>query len=184
MSVAQEINLNAGPITPIRLRAEPSPVRLVASPSRILVQVSPQSIGLRAVPEKIVLKVTGVGTQGPPGASDQLEYATAGETISALKPVVIINGLAFLADSSNSSHRGFFAGVAVTAATIGHQVGIRNGGLLQDLSWNWDISKPWIFVGQGVLTQTPPGSGWLQSIARVESTNVIFVQPCDVYQRA
>lgn len=98
----------------------------------------------------------------------------ASETISALKPVVVIDGLAAIARSGDASHRGFVAGISSNAATQGNDVTIRTEGEMTDSSWSWDTSKPWIFYGDGVLTQAPPES-WCQPIARVQSATTIFV---------
>lgn len=183
------IDLRLGPTTPIELDLTIEAIDLVVSPSSILLNVDADPIDLTVAPEEIRLEITGVGSQGPqgePGADgvgSVVETAEAGETISALKPVVILDGIASVASSSNAAHKGFVAGIATTAATIGNSVSIQTAGRLQDASWNWDVSLPWLFVGNGVLTQTPPSSGWVQSIARVESSDTVFIQVLDVITR-
>jgi hypothetical protein len=109
-----------------------------------------------------------------PPASPPKEIVIAGETISALKPAVILDGVAWIASSADPAHRGFLAGIALNAATAGNNVTVQTAGRLQDDVWNWDTSKPWLFYGVGVLTQTPP-AGWSQVIARVESSDTICI---------
>jgi hypothetical protein len=48
-------------------------------------------------------------------------------------------------------------------------------GELEEVSWNWDITKP-IFIGiNGLLTQTPPNSGFSCIIAYPVTTTKIFI---------
>mgnify|MGYP000969709327 FL=1 len=117
--------------------------------------------------------ITGVLTWTP--ATVVTRRVIAGETISALKPVVIIDDVAYVANANNSAHKGFFAGIAITTATTGNNIEIQTAGRLQDASWSWDISAANLFVGAGQLTQTPPTTGWLQVAARVETDDSVFV---------
>ncbi len=121
------------------------------------------------------------GARGETGSST--ETVVAGETISALKPIAVVDGEAVVASHAISSHSGFLGGISITSATSGNNVNIRTAGKIQDSSWSWDVAIPWLFVGNGVLTQTPPASGWLQSIARVESADTIFVQLGELIER-
>lgn len=124
------------------------------------------------------------GARGATGETgNSTETVTAGETISALKPIAIIDGEAVVASHSTSAHKGFLGGISITSATSGNNVNVRTAGQIQDDSWNWDVAIPWIFVGNGILTQTPPTSGWLQSVARVESADTIFVQLGEIIER-
>lgn len=128
-------------------------------------------------PSPISLVVGSQGPAGPPGSGgggSSTESVVAGESVSALKPAVIIDGAAFVGRNTNAAHRGFVAGVFVTAGDSGDTVTIQVSGQLQDSSWNWDTTKPWLFYGDGVLTQTPP-SEWCQAIARVEESDTIFI---------
>lgn len=177
------LDLTLGPISPIELIVEAAPIQLIIAPQPIELIVAPEPIRLTVEPQPLVLQFTGVGTQGPPGSTSTNTTAEAGETISALKPVVIIDGIAYVADQTNPLHRGFLAGISNTAATIGNQVQIVTIGAMRDVSWNWDVTKPWIFIGTRVLTQTPPSGGWLQSVARVETSDTIFVDLSEVTER-
>ena len=124
------------------------------------------------------------GPQGVPGESGGSIIAyVAGETISALKVVVVIGDNAFVADSTDSAHRGRVAGIAATAATIGNTGDVRAFGQMTDASWNW--TGPLLFFNSsGTLTETPPASGFSQSVARVESADTIFVDLTQAIERA
>lgn len=127
-----------------------------------------------------------VAQQGPPGQSGSSDGATAiyqyGETISALKAVVIIDDQAFPADSTDITHRGRVAGITESAALAGNDGTVRFLGGMSDASWNW--TGPLLFVGSGgALVEIPP-SGFSQAIARVESSDAIFVNPFQPIERA
>jgi len=131
-----------------------------------------------------IVTVAQQGPQGVPGepVGSTIEYL-AGETISALKVVVVIGDETFVADSSNSAHRGRVAGIATTAATIGNTGEVRSFGQMTDASWNW--TGPLLFFNSsGTLTETPPASGFSQSVARVESADTIFVDLTQAIERA
>lgn len=133
--------------------------------------------------EAQVVAIAEQGPQGPPGTGDgQTSVYRYGETISALKPVVIIDGEAFIADSSNTAHRGLVCGITTTAASAGNNGTVRFLGAISDDSWNW--TGPAIFIGpSGTLVETPPASGFSQVIARVESSDTIFIEPGPIYER-
>lgn len=141
---------------------------------------------VQSVVEDQVVHAVVAGIQGPPGVSSDgspSELCTAGESISALKPIAVISGLGYIASNANISHRGFCAGISISSCPQGNQFTIQNSGILQDSAWNWDTSKPWLFYGNGVLTQTPP-TGWSQPIARVESNDTIFIDIKQGIERA
>lgn len=141
---------------------------------------------VNAVVEEAIVYAAVVGIQGPPGVSGggdgQTGIYTYGETISALKAVVLIDGEAFVADSTTIAHRGRVAGVTESAANAGNDGTVRFLGPMSDPSWNW--TGPLLFVGSaGGLVETPP-SGFSQAIARVESSDTIFVNPFQPIERA
>lgn len=131
------------------------------------------------------VQVVLIAEQGPPGpsgsGSGQTSTYVYGETLSALVPVVIINGQAFKADSGNVAHRGRVCGITTSSATAGNSGTVRFLGAMSDGAWNW--SGPLVFVGpSGTLVQTPP-NGFSQAIARVESPDTIFVNPLSLFER-
>lgn len=150
-------------------------VGVAITENNVIATISGDSV--HTVVDESVVHAVVAGIQGPPGvASDgsAAEFCTAGESISALKPIVVIAGLGYIASNANASHRGFCAGVSISSCSQGNQFTIQNSGILQDSAWNWDVSKPWLFYGNGILTQVPP-AGWSQPIARVESSDTIFI---------
>jgi hypothetical protein len=187
---------------PITVTLTVTSVSAVASATEISVAVTDEQVDVTATntqsnvtcesSESVVVSanptitVVTAAAQGPPGASatsDATEIIDAGETISALKPIAVVNGAGVVASNANANHSGFLAGISISSATTGNSFTNQTFGTLQDDSWNWNPAIPWIFVGNGVLTQTPPTSGWLQSIARVESSDTIFIQLGELIER-
>lgn len=114
------------------------------------------------------------GLPGAPGSAAGAPQYTAGMTISALKPIVIIAGLAYHADNTDPAHIGRVVGVSTTSANAGSLVTVATEGRpVSDASWNWTSDT--LFVGAGSLRQTPPTTGVLQKIAVVTSSDSILV---------
>jgi len=154
-------------------------------PSVVVTSVGDVAVTTVSVSPSIVTTLAAVqGPIGPPGTSDgQTSVYVYGETISALKAVVIIDGEAFMADHSNASHRGLVCGITVQAATIGNSGSVRFLGAMTDASWNW--TGPLLFAGSGgTLVESPPATGFSQAIARVESADTLFINPFQPIERA
>lgn len=130
------------------------------------------------------LGIVFVAEQGPAGADGDNATSDIGatEAISALKVVAVVDGEAVVGSSSNANHRGRISGIAVTAATSGNDVTVRHFGRMTDAAWNWTSKLLWVGTS-GQLVQSPPASGFVQSVARVESPTTIFVWLGDVTER-
>jgi len=64
------------------------------------------------------------------------------------------------------------AGITLTAGTT---VAARFAGRMTDAGWTWTPGAP-IYCGvAGVLTQTPPATGWLRRVAEAVSATEIIV---------
>lgn len=90
----------------------------------------------------------------------------AGIPISALRMVTLneSNQLIY-ADSTILAHAFKLIGISLEALTTGQSTQILTDGSWSDGSWNWDTSKPiWLGV-DGVLTQTPPNTGFIVQVA-------------------
>lgn len=100
----------------------------------------------------------------------------ASASLSALR-VVIVNesGLLAYADSATPAHAFRVVGLLASAVSSGESVAVLIDGLIADSGWNWTIGSP-IFIGaNGVLTQTPPESGFLQQVATpITATQIDF----------
>jgi hypothetical protein len=125
-------------------------------------------------------------TQGPPGPAGpagsgggegggSTQGFTAAATISAYTAVAIVGVSAITADSSQQSMAGSVVGISITGVTAGSEVVVQFSGELTYNGWNWQPGKP-IFLGVGgLLTQTPPTSGFNQLIGTPVSTTSMFI---------
>ncbi len=113
------------------------------------------------------------GSQGPPGPDVGLVVVTAGEIIHGRRVVRMEEGFAFHPDLLENTHAQQVFGIATEAASAAGQFPVRVAGPMHSSSWSW--LPGYVFCGtDGVLTQNPPPTGWLQRVARViDSTNII-----------
>jgi len=101
----------------------------------------------------------------------------AGENISALKVVRVgDSGNVFTANNINTSSAHKIVGVSVNSAILNETLTVRHTGTLTDVVWNWIIGSPIFFDNNGILTQTPPSSGFLQQVAIPKTTTTIILK--------
>lgn len=117
------------------------------------------------------------GAQGRPGTDSgggiQTIVRTAGETISALRIVYESQAQAFITDPSTESV--FQAlGLAITSASAGAETTIQTQGFIDDSSWSWAEGVVWCGPN-GVLTQTPPTTGWDFIIGFATSATRLYI---------
>lgn len=109
----------------------------------------------------------------------------AGEAVSRLRAAAIIGNLALHADHATASHAGAVRGVFVEDASLSGTARVQITGPLVDPSWNWAEGPIYVGAG-GLLTQTPPSTGFVQQVARADSATRVFVDvppPTDRRQR-
>ena len=67
----------------------------------------------------------------------------------------------YYADQSNPAHFNRVLGITTGAAARDSPASVRVGGIMTEPTWNWDLDK-FIYLGaNGLLTQTPPATGFL-----------------------
>jgi hypothetical protein len=102
----------------------------------------------------------------PDGGAAQINEfdATAGEDLSALKVVALINERVYRVSSSDLTKKNMACGITSSSAYQGRKVFVATAGVLYDATFNWDVTKM-IYVGEfGNLTQTPPAVGFCQVV--------------------
>ncbi|MDN6885278.1 hypothetical protein QMO14_16860 [Variovorax sp. CAN2819] len=112
-------------------------------------------------PEFILLDI---GTQGPPGVPGAMGEAyvefPAAVPLGGHRAVRLLGGEAIYADHTVVADANVVLGITRGAAAAGALAQIQFGGLMTEPSWAWTPDQP-VFVGlAGVLTQTPPTSGF------------------------
>jgi len=111
-----------------------------------------------------VIQPSMVGPQGPPGEAGNLIVTDhlAGEALGGHRGVIVGNdNRLYYADQSNLAHFNRVLGITTGAAGENDPAIVRVGGIMTEPSWAWDLDK-FIYLGQnGLLAQTPPGTGFL-----------------------
>ncbi|MEO5341466.1 MAG: hypothetical protein H7837_13285 [Magnetococcus sp. MYC-9] len=78
--------------------------------------------------------------------------------------VVSLNGQGQIlhADPQNTAHAGRIVGLTLGSGVAGATVAVRRHGVVEDPGWQWDPSRPRLFLASnGTLTQTVPTVGFL-----------------------
>ena len=111
----------------------------------------------------IILESAG---QGPAGINGGTTITmTAAGAIGGHRLVIgDASGLASYADQSEPSHYGRVVGLSTGAASDGDPVSVQLQGDITEPSWTWTPGLIWA-GSNGLLTQAPPTTGWIQQVA-------------------
>lgn len=114
-------------------------------------------------PAQINVTMTSTGPRGATGpAGGSAVTATAGETLSAGRVVVIDGGEAFYFQPGTAAHMGRAYGITITSANTGATVNIQISGEITDSAFS-ALTEGQVWVGTNGVVQTAlPGSGILQ----------------------
>lgn len=115
-----------------------------------------------------------LGIQGPPGPPGPI--GPAGGTAIITRPTataigghrVVVqdaDGTVSYADHTTPEHADMALGLTIEAADAGAGIQILVGGETVEPSWAWDVTRPIYLGATGLLTQTPPTTGFLQQVA-------------------
>lgn len=117
------------------------------------------------------------GPQGPAGTGTNVDvFLPTNSPIGGYRVIVSdASGYALHADYTNLNHASCILGVSTTAVTDNSTLTIRSSGFLEEATWNWTLYQP-IYLGvDGVLTQTPPASGFIQIVANVITPTKLLI---------
>ncbi len=143
---------------------------LLIQPQTTVVQTSATSVTVVTVAEQ-----GPAGPAGPAGGSVAVQGYVATVTVSAYPAVAAIAGGIALGDSAQAALAGAIVGIATAGTAAGSSCPVQYAGELTYNGWTWVMGKP-IFVGAGgVLTQTPPATGFLQSVGTPTSATSLFI---------
>lgn len=106
--------------------------------------------------------------------------ATAGTAIGGHRAVVLdASGDAFYADNTNPDHLVRFYGITTGAASTGGTLSIAQTGVIVEPSWAWTAFMPVYLGTTGLLTQTPPTTGFVQIVGAALSATTLFINQRD-----
>ncbi|MFN3465249.1 MAG: hypothetical protein ACK4X1_14365 [Terricaulis sp.] len=126
-------------------------------------------------PTQPIAVVSG-GQRGPAGAPGGAEFSRkAAQALGGHRVVrALANDEVDYASSDEIAHAALIVGVTMGAASAGAAILVRGGGELQDDSWSWSLGA--VFCGlNGVLTQTPPASGFIRQIGIADAPDRIII---------
>jgi hypothetical protein len=124
------------------------------------------------------VKITGGrGPQGPQGpAGGSTRSYVAGETFSTNRLVYAVNGQVFTCSSDQVDTIEQMIGLAVQSGSIGFPVEVQSLGYKMDGSWTWSGQGKLYCGASGQLTETPPASGAIVSVANIVSPTEIDIK--------
>lgn len=118
-----------------------------------------------------------IGPQGPAGqSSDTISGYTSSAALSGHRMVALDNSQQLVyASNLDLSQAERILGMTLGATNPGDSVTVIRSGEVTEPSWNWTLGQP-IFLNQsGLLTQTPPASGFLIHVAFPITSTRVFV---------
>lgn len=150
---------------------------VIESPTHEIVTLNDED---HIVDEVRDIQIVTVGEAGPAGADGVDGGAeitkTATVALGGHRAVVpdAVGGVIY-ADSSTLTHRDKVLGITTGAVSAGASATIRTYGELTEPSWAWTLDEP-VFLGlTGLLTQTPPSSGFVQRVGFPTAATKLFI---------
>lgn len=139
----------------------------------IFVLTAPGSSAVRQVTSDSLVVDNPAGLSGDIRVEDVLRLP-AGEAIHGRRVVFVEGGEAFHPSLLAESHATACVGISLNAASASEAVNVRQRGRIEDSGWSWTPGP--IFCDEGgILTQTPPASGWSLIVGRSVSPTVVDV---------
>jgi hypothetical protein len=118
------------------------------------------------------------GPKGDPGTADITLTYNAGETLGGHRVVRIESGLVYYADNTTLAHAGKVIGITTGAVVSGSSTTIQVAGELEESTWSWSPGPVYLSTN-GLLTQTPPATGFLQKIGTAITSTKILIRVID-----
>ena len=141
---------------------------------RETITIGSESVSVVTTGSESVSVIT-AGTQGPRGISASEQIFITAETMNATLPAAVdsTTGKAKIASNLVLGDINNVLGVTTVAAAEGQQVTVKQAGTVNNNSWTWVSGA--IYLGDRVLTQTPPAAGFIQIVATATSATTILI---------
>jgi hypothetical protein len=154
----------------------------------ILVVDNTQAVSVEAKVTEIIavdtpsVDVVAVAQQGPAGPVGP--SGVSGAQFIQLETDIAIGGHRIVkvtptgcdyADSSDMNHIGRVIGMSLSAYSQGLTADIYTHGDVEEFSWNWNLG-PIYLATNGLMTQTPPTTGFVQQVATALSPTKLFIE--------
>lgn len=131
---------------------------------------------------EVVETVGGVGPPGPigpqgPAGSAEFIVRLAGESLGGQRVVIIGDTEeVFYADPTVEDHAYRVRGLTRGAATQGNTVEIQTQGEMTEPSWTWTPGLPVFLNPNGLLSHSPPETGFILLVGSALSSNKLFIK--------
>lgn len=89
--------------------------------------------------------------------------------------VLDVNEAAIYADNTNLTHADKILGITTSAASLGASVTIQTYGEMTEPSFNWTLDTQVFVSVNGLMTQTPPVTGFKRSIGFPIAATKLFI---------
>lgn len=136
----------------------------------------PQLIEKSTIQPPVIVMAGIRGAVGKEGQSAAIEDITAiaGETISALKVVYLLEGNAYTLDPNDEQHIFLLAGISLNTANQGQPLKIKRLGKITDRFLNFNLGR--VFLGQnGTITQQIPSDGYSVLLGTANAANTVLL---------
>ena len=121
--------------------------------------------------------------QGPPGVDGEDGGSidtTSGESLSSNRLVYVekSDGKVYYADNTNTDHLHSVLGITQTAVGAEESVNVLYFGLKTNTGWAWNmtIDTSLYLSTNGLLTQTPPTTGFLMPVGFATTATTAFIR--------
>lgn len=151
-------------------------VAVIRQPHYVIVRSSTERVAL--VRDTTARVVAVAGRQGIPGpAGNALVSGTAGEALGGHRMVTTnASGLLIHATNDNAAHAGRVVGMTTGAAASGDTATVQTAGAITESGWAWTPGSLLWLTTAGLISGTPPATGWVQAIGYAQSPTTIFLQ--------
>lgn len=163
-----DITLDGPPSYPVIVE-NPTPSEITVTSPEFIINLEPIPLSVPIV----------IGIQGPKGViskTGDVVTRIAGENLSGHR--VVAPGLddkVYYADSLNLSQKNNVLGITTGAIMFNATGSIQTYGIMEELSWNWDMSRA-IYLGiNGFLTQNITATGFILQLGFPLSETSMFI---------
>jgi hypothetical protein len=125
-----------------------------------------------------IIESISVGPQGPPGTGGTSSDLSIVAAIALGGHRIVVpdsNGKAIYADNTISSHANKVLGMTTGAIVEGGTATVKTEGEITESSWSWTLDTPIWLSTNGLMTQTPPTTGFSLIIGFPISATKLFI---------
>lgn len=151
----------------------PEPVNVIVQPADTVYAVQQLPAETQVVTS---FRAGPPGLRGPAGSGSDITYKAAGNLSGHRVMRSTGNGFCDYADAANVAHAALVVGISSSAVVTGADVSVQNSGRMTEPSWTWVPELPVFCGSMGVLTQTPPTTGFQIILGVAEDATSIIIK--------